>query len=179
MNELQVFDYTGKQIRVVEKDGEPWFVLKDVCDVLGLTSTSRVSERLEEDERGVSSVHTPGGQQDVHIINESGLYNVILRSDKEEAKPFRKWVTSEVLPSIRKHGAYLTPAKIEEVLLNPDTIIQLATQLKTEQEQKKKLKEEGTEEGSEEDTESEEEEEEEEEEEDDDTDDEADRLCKA
>ena len=70
------------------------------------------------------------------VVNESGLYNVILRSDKPEAKPFRKWVTSKVLPSIRKHGAYMTPQKIEEVLLNPDTIIKLATELKAEQEKR-------------------------------------------
>ena len=73
------------------------------------------------------------------VINESGLYNVVLRSDKPEAKPFRKWVTSEVLPSIRKHGAYMTPQKIEEVLLNPDTVIQLATNLKTEREKRREL----------------------------------------
>ena len=93
----------------LRKDGEPWFVLKDVCAVLGLGTPARVAERLEEDE--VSSTHLTdslGRQQNMTIINESGLYNVILRSDKPEARPFRKWVTGEVLPSIRKTGGYIS-----------------------------------------------------------------------
>lgn len=107
MNELQVFQYHDRELRTLQKDGEPWFVLRDVCNVLGLTTPARVAERLDDDEKGVSLIHTPGGPQDTTIINESGLYAVILRSDKPEAKPFRKWVTSQVLPSIRKHGGYL------------------------------------------------------------------------
>lgn len=106
MNELQVFDYNSNKVRTVERDGEPWFVLKDVCQILRLGTPARVAERLDSDEKGVSQIHTPGGMQDATIINESGLYSVILRSDKPEAKPFRKWVTSEVLPSIRRHGIY-------------------------------------------------------------------------
>lgn len=91
-------------------NGEPWFVLKDVCKVLGIADHKVAARRLDQDE----VCQTPltdsiGGQQETNIINESGLYNVILRSDKPEAKPFRKWVTSEVLPTIRKHGAYMTP----------------------------------------------------------------------
>lgn len=89
--------------------------------------------------RGGIQYRPPGGVQETWVINESGLYNVILRSDKPEAKPFRKWVTSEVLPSIRKHGAYMTPQKIEEALLNPDTIISLAQQLKEEKAKTAKL----------------------------------------
>ena len=133
MKELQIFNYNNNEVRTVQKDGDPWFVLKDVCMVLNLTTPARVAERLDPDE--VSQTHimdSMGRQQETSIINESGLYNVILRSDKPEAKPFRKWVTSEVLPAIRKHGGYLTPDKVEEALLNPDTIIQLATQLKEE-----------------------------------------------
>lgn len=142
MNEIQIFNYQNKQVRTVEKDGEPWWVLKDVCEVLELSTPARVSERLDGDE--VSQTHiidSIGRQQETTIINESGLYNVILRSDKPQAKPFRKWVTSEVLPAIRKHGGYLTPEKVEEALLNPDTIIRLATDLKAEREKRMRLEE--------------------------------------
>jgi len=106
MNELQVFNYQSNEVRTVMKDGEPWFVLKDVCDVLGIVKHTNVSLRLDDDEKGACLMGTPSGQQNMTIINESGLYNVILRSDKPEAKPFRKWVTSEVLPSIRTKGTY-------------------------------------------------------------------------
>lgn len=107
MNELQIFTYQQSQVRTVQKDGEPWFVLKDVCEVLGISKYRDTAERLEPDERGLVKVDTLGGMQDMTVINESGLYTVILRSDKPEAKPFRKWVTSEVLPSIRKTGGYI------------------------------------------------------------------------
>lgn len=139
MNNIQIFKYENNDVRTVEQDGEPWFVLKDVCVVLRLGTVSKVADRLDADEKGMNQIHTPGGMQDVTVVNESGLYNVILRSDKPEAKPFRKWVTSEVLPSIRKHGAYMTPQKIEEALLNPDTIISLAQQLKEERAKTAKL----------------------------------------
>ena len=118
MNDLQIFKYNGKEVRTIQKDGEPWWVLKDVCEVLGLSSPHKVFDRLDEDEKGRNQIPTPGGEQEMTVINESGLYNVILRSDKPEAKPFRKWVTSEVLPSIRKNGGYianqenLTPEQI-------------------------------------------------------------------
>lgn len=109
MDKLQVFNYEGKEIRTVEKDGEFWWVLKDVCAVLGLTEPHRVAARLDEDERTQSTViDSMGREQKTTVINEAGLYNVILRSDKPEAKDFKRWVTHEVLPSIRKHGAYVT-----------------------------------------------------------------------
>jgi phage antirepressor YoqD-like protein len=95
-----------------------------------------IADRLDEDERAKFNL---GRQGETNIVNESGLYNVILRSDKEEAKPFRKWVTSDVLPSIRKHGAYMTPEKLKEVILNPDTMIELCTALKDEQDKNKAL----------------------------------------
>ncbi len=107
MNNIQIFKYENNDVRTVEMNGEPWFVLKDVCAVLGIGNSRMVADRLDEDEKGVSQIDTPGGLQNVSVINESGLYNVILRSDKPEAKPFRKWVTSEVLPSIRKTGGYI------------------------------------------------------------------------
>lgn len=140
MDKLQVFNYEGKEIRTVEKDGEFWWVRKDVCAVLGLTEPHRVAARLDEDERTQSTViDSMGREQKTTVINEAGLYNVILRSDKPEAKNFKRWVTHEVLPTIRKHGAYLTPGTLEAAILNPDTMIQLCQQLKSEQEKNKKL----------------------------------------
>lgn len=106
MNELQIFDYNGLQVRTVEKDGEAWWVLSDVCRVLELSDTRRTAERLDEDELTRLRLHSGGQSREMYVINESGLYNVILRSDKPQAKPFRKWVTSEVLPTIRKTGQY-------------------------------------------------------------------------
>lgn len=127
MNDLQIFTYQQSAVRTVERDGEPWFVLKDVCDVLNLTTPARVAERLDKDE--VSQTHLTdslGRQQETTIINESGLYSVILRSDKPEAKPFRKWVTSEVIPAIRRHGSYsrkpLTPA--EQLLAQANVLVE-------------------------------------------------------
>lgn len=131
MNELQkLFDFRGQQLRVVEQNNEPWFVAKDVCDILEIKNPSDALKRLEDEERSRFNL---GRQGEANIVNESGLYELIFASRKPEAKTFKKWVKQVVLPSIRKHGAYLTPQKIEEVLLNPDTIITLATQLKEEQ----------------------------------------------
>ena len=89
------------------QDGEPWWVAKDVCNVLGLTNSRMALEALDEDEKGVSKVYTLGGEQDMNIISESGLYALIMRSNKPEAKRFRKWVTGEVLPTLRKTGHYV------------------------------------------------------------------------
>ena len=96
-------------VRNVVIKGEPWFVAKDVCDVLGLKNSRDTMSSLDEDEKGVAISDTPGGKQSVAIINESGLYSLILKSRKPEAKAFKKWVTSEVLPSIRKYGYYISP----------------------------------------------------------------------
>lgn len=113
MNDLQIFTYQQNAVRTVERDGEPWFVLKDVCDVLGISNPTVVANRLDADE--VAKFDLGGLSGEANVINESGLYNVILRSDKPEAKPFRKWVTSEVIPAIRRHGSYsrkpLTPRR--------------------------------------------------------------------
>lgn len=113
MNQLQIFSYSDKQVRTLLKDGEPWWVLKDVCDILGLTNPSVVAERLEDDERSKFDL---GRQGETTIINEPGLYNVILRSDKPEAKAFKRWITHEVLPSIRKTGSYQKPMSQVEIL---------------------------------------------------------------
>lgn len=139
-NEIQVWNYESSEVRTVQVNGEPWFVLADVCKVLELSSPHKVADRLENDERNqIPVTDSLGRYQNTAIINESGLYTVILRSDKPQAKPFRKWVTSVVLPSIRKHGAYMTDQALEKALTNPDFLIQLATQLKTEQEQRRRL----------------------------------------
>ena len=132
MNDLQIFKYQDSEVRTVELNGEPWFVLKDVCGILSIGNVSDVYTRLDADEKGVGQIDTLGGRQNMNIINESGLYNVILRSDKPEAKPFRKWVTAEVLPTIRKHGAYMTPETLQAAILNPDIMIQLCQQLNAE-----------------------------------------------
>lgn len=102
MSNIQIFrySYSDKQVRTFLRDGEPWFVLRDVCDILDISSPHNVSERLEEDERNLIPVtDNLGRQQETTIINEPGLYNVILRSDKPEAKAFKRWITHEVLPS--------------------------------------------------------------------------------
>ena len=136
-NKIQVWNYESSEIRTVQVNGEPWFVLADVCKVLELSNPSKVADRLEFDEKANFELGLRGGA--TNCINESGLYTVILRSDKPQAKPFRKWVTSEVLPSIRKHGAYMTEQTLERALTSPDFLIELATQLKTEQEQRRRL----------------------------------------
>jgi anti-repressor protein len=127
MNELRIFNYKEASVRTVQIDGEPWFVLKDVCDVLGLTDTNKISTRLDQEELTRIKFVSGGQSREMLCVNESGLYNVILRSDKPEAKPFRKWVTSEVLPSIRKHGAYMTPETLQAAILNPDYLLQVVT----------------------------------------------------
>jgi anti-repressor protein len=141
-NGLSVFNFEGKSVRVVEHRGEPWWVAKDVCDVLGVTNPTEALRRLDDDEKFALSYtegknlgfsHATAG---VNIINESALYALIMRGKKTEARRFRKWVTSSVLPSIRRHGGYLTDEKIEEALTDPDTIIRLAQTLKAEREKR-------------------------------------------
>ncbi|QHO91959.1 phage antirepressor Ant [Actinomyces sp. 432] len=128
-----LFDFDGQNVRVIVIDGAPWFVLADLCKVLGLTSPAKVAERLGD---GVSRTHpiqdSLGRTQQATIVNESGMYRVILRSDKPDALKFQAWITDEVLPSIRQRGGYLTPAAVEKALTDPDFIIGLATSLKEE-----------------------------------------------
>ena len=113
MNEI-VKVYKNSPVRIVEKGGEPWFVAKDVCDILALGNPRSSIALLDEDERRVHSMDTPSGKQEMGIISEAGLYSLILRSRKPEAKAFKRWVTHEVLPSIRKTGAYLSPGMSNE-----------------------------------------------------------------
>lgn len=141
MTDLQIFKNPEfGAIRTIEKDGEPWFVGKDVAAALGYEKpTDAVRKHVDVEDRGISKMETPSGAQETTIINESGLYSLVLSSKLPTAKKFKRWVTSEVIPSIRKHGAYMTPDKLEEVLLKPDTLIQLAQNLKAEQEKRRAL----------------------------------------
>ena len=112
---------------------EPWFVAADVCAVLDLADGRTSIGQLDEDERHSMPVtDSIGRSQEMLVITEAGLYSLVLRSRKPEAKAFKRWITHEVLPAIRKHGGYLTPQKLEEALMNPDVLIQLATELKSE-----------------------------------------------
>lgn len=137
MKGTQLFNFKGQQVRTVTIDGEPYFVGKDVAEILGYSRTAdAIRKRVDSEDKGVAKMETPGGSQDLQVINESGLYSLILSSKLPQAHEFKHWVTSDVLPTIRKHGVYMTPAKIEEVLTDPDTIIQLATRLKQEREER-------------------------------------------
>lgn len=113
MSDLIPFTYKNTPVRTVLVDGEPWFVLSDLCKVLGLPNTAMVKRRLDDDMKGVNRIDTPGGQQEMTIVSEPGMYEVVIRSDKPEAATFRRWITTEVLPSIRKTGQYGTTAAIE------------------------------------------------------------------
>ena len=128
-NELQVFKYTeAHQIRTTVIDGEPWFVAKDLGEVLGFSNIRVEVSRLDDDERGVSRIVTPSnsGYSDVSVISEPGLYKLIMRSNKPEAKQFTRWVTHDVLPSIHRSGMYLTDKAAEAYLNNPEEFASMA-----------------------------------------------------
>lgn len=141
-NQVQVFNNVEfGDVRVIMQGEQPWFVGKDVAQVLGYSNASKAIIVHVDDEDKMKQIlaHSQNGnlvKTATTIINESGLYSLILSSKLPTAKQFKRWVTLEILPTIRQHGAYLTPEKVEEVLMNPDTIIKLATQLKTEREQR-------------------------------------------
>ena len=148
MNRLQVFSYEGNEVRTVQKGDETWWVLKDVCDVLQLSNPSMIADRLDDDEKvKVDPKQYLGSRSNepATVISESGLYNVILLSRKPEAKKFKRWVTHEVLPTIRRHGAYVTPAKLEELMNDPDSWIKVLTALKEERTAKEQLQLQATE----------------------------------
>lgn len=136
-NEIQKFDFKGAPLRTLtDKAGEPWFVAKDVCAILEISNPSDALKRLDDDERSRFNL---GRQGETNIVNEAGLYVLVLGSRKPEAHEFKRWVTHEVLPSIRKHGAYMTQQTLDKALTSPDFLIQLATKLKEEQEKVKEL----------------------------------------
>ncbi|MCP4101732.1 MAG: phage antirepressor [Lentisphaerae bacterium] len=136
---VKMFNFEDANVRVINRDEEPWFVAKDVCEVLGISKYRDAIMKLDDDERGSVKVDTLGGVQTTTTINESGLYSLILRSRKPNAKKFKRWVTGEVLPSIRKHGAYARPDTIENMLTDPDSMIKVLTALKQERKEKEKL----------------------------------------
>ena len=137
-NKMQIFENAEfGQMRTVEINGEIYFVGKDVAEILGYVETAKaIREHVDADDKGVSVLDTPGGKQEMVIINESGLYSLILSSKLPNAKNFKRWVTAEVLPAIRKHGAYMTPATIENIIANPDFGIELLMNLKSEREKR-------------------------------------------
>ena len=136
-NEIQLFSFNNQHARRLRDNGEPHFVGKDVAEILGYKRTAdAIRENVPDKFKVVGVLPTPGGKQRVTVISEAGLYKLAFKSHAKNAEKFTDWVASEVLPSIRKHGAYLTDEKLEEVLLNPDTIIKLATELKTERERR-------------------------------------------
>lgn len=135
MNKLQIFNFEELSVRTMNIDGEPYFVGKDVAEILGYKKTANaINKRVDDEDKGVTKLGTPGGVQDVTIINESGLYSLIFSSKLESAKRFKRWVTSEVLPAIRKHGLYATDNVIEQTIQNPDYIIHVLTEFKKERE---------------------------------------------
>ena len=141
MNELQIFNNEQfGEIRAVELNGEPWFVGKDVALALGYEKpTDAVRKHVDAEDRGISKMETPSGKQDMTIINESGLYSLALSSKLPNAKKFKRWITTEVIPSIRKHGAYMTPDTMQRFIADPDFAIGLLTALKDEQEKSRAL----------------------------------------
>lgn len=142
MKELQNFNFNNLPVRTVLIDDEPWFVAKDVADILEYSDTQAMTRRLDKED--IMTDKLSGMNMKSTIINESGLYEAIIGSKKKEVKPFKRWITHEVLPTIRKHGAYMTNEVIEKTLTSPDFIIQLATKLKDEQEARLELEKENS-----------------------------------
>lgn len=129
MKEVQVFNFEGNQVRTIEINSEHWFVGKDVAQALGYNQTAQaIRKHVDEEDKGVFEMNTPGGKQQPTIINESGLYSLILSSKLPSAKRFKRWVTSEVLPAIRRHGAYMTDQKAFDVVNNKSGLIDLLQQ---------------------------------------------------
>lgn len=145
-NKLQVFQHHSfGLVRVVEHDNEPWFLAADICLALGLGNTTEALRNLDPDERASEKLRAGTRFQDFNIISESGMYTLIMRSNKPEAKAFRKWVTKEVLPSIRKTGGYSTCSTedlVAKTIGNPDWAIQMLTAFKEEQEKRKNAEQE-------------------------------------
>ena len=128
------------EIRTLLIDGEPWFVGNDIAAVLGYSRpVDAIRKRVEDEDKGVAKLATPGGQQDYTIINESGLYSLILTSKLPTAKKFKRWVTSEVIPSIRKYGAYMTAETLYKTMSDPRELAKLLNALADEKDKNKKL----------------------------------------
>lgn len=145
MNELEIFTFNSNEVKTTLINNEPYFNLKDICDILEIKNISDCKGRLNKKGVVTADTLTNGGIQKSNFINESNLYKVIFQSRKPQAEAFTDWVTSEVLPSIRKHGAYATAETIESIISNPDNGIKLLQALKAEQDKNKALEVENTE----------------------------------
>lgn len=158
-NELKIFENPEfGTIRTLEVDGEPWVVAADVCKALGVANGRNITSRLDEDEKAVYVVDTPGGKQKATCVNEAGLYAIIMTVDPSKAKArgvsdeevarkqevlkkFKRWITHDVLPSIRKHGAYITPSKLGDLLRRPESVVEMLAVLSAEQKKNAELTE--------------------------------------
>ena len=158
-NELKIFENPEfGTVRTIRINDEPWFVAVDICKILGIKNNRGVTARLDDDEKGVYVVDTPGGDQKVTCVNESGLYNIMMTVDPSKAKArgvsdeeierrcaqlkrFKRWVTHDILPDIRKHGAYITPSKLGELLRRPESVMEMLTALSAEQQKNAELTE--------------------------------------
>lgn len=139
MEQLKIFNFENQEVRMQVINDEPWFVGNDVSRTLGYSNyRNAVSIHVEDDDKLRTQIEYAGQNREVTLINESGLYNLIFNSKLGSATRFKKWVTSEVLPSIRKHGAYATENVLEQAIGNPDFMIGLLSSLKSEQEARKK-----------------------------------------
>ena len=142
-NKLMAFENAAfGKIRTLTIDGEPWFVAADVCRALEIGNPSMTVERLDDDEKGISTIDTLGGKQRMTIINEPGLYSLVLSSRKPEAKAFKRWITHEVIPAIRKYGGYMAKSLLEQVLENPSLIYEFARRMLEEQQKNERLRQE-------------------------------------
>lgn len=138
-NELQLFNFGNQEVRVIKIENDVWFVAKDVTDVLGFSDSAQMSRILDEDEKNSYPVQYAGQVRNLVVISESGLYSAILRSRKPEAKQFKKWVTSEVLPDIRKHGMYMNDNLLEKTLADPMFMVGLLTNYNEEKKKRAEL----------------------------------------
>ena len=139
-NNLMIFENPEfGAVRSILIDSDPWFVAADVCKALELEKTNRALSRLDDDEKGAHSVSTPGGRQRMSIISESGLYSLILGSRKPEAKAFKRWITHEVIPSIRKHGAYMTDSLLDALEAHPEAVPEYLNRLRSENARNREL----------------------------------------
>lgn len=138
MNEIKIFENpTFGKVRTTELNGEPYFVGKDVAEILGYKETAKaIRTKVDHDDKGVSVLDTPGGKQEIIVINESGVYSLVFGSKLPRAKEFKHWVTSEILPSIRRHGAYMTDDILAKTIENPDFLINLLTEMKEEKQRR-------------------------------------------
>ena len=130
---LQVFSYEGQQLRTVEENGTVWFVAKDIAQALEYSYWQpNIVAHVPEIWKGIKRINTPGGEQEMLCLTENGVYFFLGRSDKAKAVPYQMWIAGDVVPSIRKHGMYVTPSKVEDILSNPDAFIEVLQAYKAE-----------------------------------------------